>query len=178
MSTKPGEVQFASDAIQQYIIENLQGKDPLTTSSPNPIGSLNALEAIREAERVAREDVPPMFREQMTTVEEVIGIGGVHFFSNCEFLQRFSADGCEFDREELRKQIEDYAHLTDEELVENGLSENVDFAPFRVSNATLTVGFMNAFGIERIRAIEMNMAGGILLDSDFWSAAQPELDEQ
>ena len=166
--------QFASDAMQQHIIENIQGRDLLTASSPNPSGSVSALEAIREAERVARDDVPPLFREHMATVEKVIGIGGVHFSSNCEFLQRVSAEDCKFSREELRQQIEDYAHLTDEELVENGFSTSIDFARGRVSNAALTVGFMNVLSVENVRAIEMNMAGGILLDSDFWGTVEPD----
>jgi len=34
-----------------------------------------------------------------------------------------------------------------------------------VSSAALTVGFMNALGIDSLRAIEVNIAGGILLES-------------
>jgi exopolyphosphatase/guanosine-5'-triphosphate,3'-diphosphate pyrophosphatase len=166
--------EFANGAMQRFIIEKIQGKDLLTTPSPNPIGTLGVSWAIQEAERVARESVPPRLRAELETPEAVTGIGGVHFFSNCEFLQRFSADGCEFSREELLNQAYRYAHLTDRELVENGLSASVDFAPFRVSSAALTAGFMSALGIDRVRAIEMNMAGGILLDSDFWSTAQPD----
>ena len=73
-------------------------------------------------------------------------------------------------RENLLNQAYRFANLTDHELVENGLSKTLDFAPFRVSSAALTVGFMNALGIDSLRAIEVNMAGGILLESDFWSS--------
>ena len=161
--------EFASDAMKEYIVEKIQGKNFLTNPSPNPIGEQGVSMAIREAERVAREDVPATLREQLERREGIVGIGGVHFFSNCEFLQRFLADGCEFTREELLNQAYRYAHFTDRELVENGLAATIDFAPFRVSNGVLTVAFMNALGINRLRAIEMNMAGGILLDSNFWS---------
>ena len=73
-------------------------------------------------------------------------------------------------RENLLNQAYRFANLADHELVENGLSKTLDFAPFRVSSAALTVGFMNALGIDSLRAIEVNMAGGILLESDFWSS--------
>ena len=66
-----------------------------------------------------------------------------------------------------------HAHLTDQELFEDGRSTTVDFASGRVSNAALTAGFMNALDIDTVRAIEMNMAEAVLLDSAFWSTAQP-----
>ncbi len=164
--------KFANDAMHRFIFQRLQGKDPLTTASPNPIGRLGVSRAIHEAERVAREDVPAGLAKKLETLEEVVvGIGGPHFWSNCEFLRRFSADGCTFTREELLNQAQRLAALTDHELVEQGLSATLDFAPFRVSGAALTVGFMNALGMDKIRAIEVNMAGGILLESDFWMGA-------
>jgi exopolyphosphatase/guanosine-5'-triphosphate,3'-diphosphate pyrophosphatase len=159
--------EFANDAMQRFIIEVLQRKVPLTTSSPNPIGPVGVSQAIREAESVARRGLQSTFLRMPP--KSVIGIGGVHFSSNCELLQRYSADGCEFTREELLNQARRFANLTDRELVENRLSATLGFAPFRVSGAALTVGFMNALGIDRVRAIEVNMAGGILLESDFWS---------
>ncbi|OFW23158.1 MAG: hypothetical protein A3H27_10410 [Acidobacteria bacterium RIFCSPLOWO2_02_FULL_59_13] len=166
---------FANAAMHQFLIEVVQGINYRATASPNPIlkpGNDNDLSlAIQRAETAARVSVPAGLLERLRTVgTEVIGIGGVHFFSNCEFMRRFSADGCAFTRDELLDQLYRYAYLTDRELVEAGLSATLEFAPYRVSGAALTLGFMNAFGIEKIRAIKVDMGDGILIDPDFWDS--------
>ncbi len=162
---------FANEAMHRFLIEEIQGKDYGSTASPNPMLTSGLSRAMQRAETAARVNVPPGFLERFRAIGiEVIGIGGVHFFSNCEFMRRFSAEGCAFTRDELRDQAYRYAHLTDREIVDAGLSASIEFAPFRVSGAALTVGFMNAFGIDGIRAIQVDMGEGILIDSDFWGS--------
>ncbi|MEE8349167.1 MAG: hypothetical protein V3R94_06340 [Acidobacteriota bacterium] len=184
--TTPGSVagyrgNFANEAMQRFIIETLQGKDYPETKSPNPmlrpdtmIDQPNDLSrAIRDAEKAASQEVPAGLRDKLRApTTQVIGIGGVHFNSNCEFLRRFSSDGCEFTRQELLDQAYRYAHLTDQELFMEGLSASLAFAKGRVSGAALTLGFMNALGIDRVRAIKVDMGDGILIDQEFW--ARPE----
>ena len=174
---------FANDAMQRFLIEVVQGKPYPETKSPNPILRPNTRidqandlsRAIRQAENGAKRGVPAGLSDKLNTRKmEVIGIGGVHFNSNCEFLRRFSGDGCEFTRQELLDQAYRYAHLTDQELFERGFSATLDFAPYRVSGAALTLGFMNALGIDRVRAIKVEMGDGILIDPAFWA----KLDEE
>jgi len=170
---------FANEEMHRFIIEVLQSRNYRTTASPNPIlrpgtevNRPNDLsQAIQRAETAARANFPARLLERLRTLgSEVVGIGGVHYFSNCEFMRRFSADGCAFTRKELLDQTYRYAHLTDRELVEAGLSATLEFAPFRVSGAALTMGFMNAFGIGTVRAVETHMGHGILIEPDFWGS--------
>ncbi len=162
---------FANEAMHRFLIEVLQRRNYPGTASPNPIGPNDLSRAIQRAETAGRVNVPAGLLERLRTPGiEVIGIGSVHFYSNCEVMRRFSADGCAFTRDELRDQAFRSAYLTDRELVEAGHSATLEFAPFRVSGAALTVGFMNAFGIERVRAIEAHMGHGILIDPDFWDS--------
>lgn len=160
---------FAIDAMQRLIIQVLRGRDYQATPSPNPIGSVDLSRAIQRAENAAA-NAPLEFLERVRTLGRgVIGIGGVHFSSNCEFTKRFSANGCMFSRDELRNQAYRYADLNDNELVDGGFSASIEFAPFRVSGAALTVGYMNVLGIESVRAVKLDMAEGILVDPSFWA---------
>ena len=162
---------FANEAMHRFLIEVLQGRNYRGTASPNPIGPNDLSRAIQQAETMARVNVPAGLLDRLRTFGNgVVGIGSVHFYSNCEVMQRFSTDGCAFTRDELRDQAFSSAYLTDRELVEAGRSETLEFALFRVSGAALTVGFMNAFSIERIRAIEAHMGHGILINPDFWGS--------
>ncbi len=168
---------FANEAMHRFLIEVVQGQNYRETTSPNPILKLDSevdrvnefSQAIRKAQIESGGGIPPGLRERLRALQnEVIGIGGVHYFSNCELMVRFSEDGCSFTHEELRGQARRHAHLTDRELVEAGLSASIEFAPFGISGAALTVGVMNAVNIEQVRTIEVDMSDGILVDPDFW----------
>jgi exopolyphosphatase/pppGpp-phosphohydrolase len=164
---------FAHDAMQRFLIVSLQKKVYTTTVSPNPILSpgdhqqlSNGLsQAIRKAEMEANANIPNGLLKRLGSHgTEVIGIGGIPY--NCEFLHRLP--GCSFTKDELEEQAHRYGHLTDRELVDAGLSAGLAFAPFRVSAAALTVGFMNTFGIQKMRTMKVDMGEGILLNPDFW----------
>ena len=73
-------------------------------------------------------------------------------------------------REDLLNQAYRFANLTDHELVENGLSKTLDFAPFRGVQRCTHGWFHECSWDRQPSAIEVNMAGGILLESDFWSS--------
>jgi exopolyphosphatase/guanosine-5'-triphosphate,3'-diphosphate pyrophosphatase len=165
--------RFASEAMRRFIVEELQrrGYESGLLSDAAGTDRTEVLElAILQAAMAVDGDVSPAL---MTTLREpdstIIGIGGVHYYSNCELMRRFDAEGCTFTRGELLSQVRRHAPLTHRELVDRGCASTIEYAGFRVPGALLTLGFMNAFGIESVRAIKVDMADGILTDPNFWS---------
>jgi len=53
-------------------------------------------------------------------------------------------------------------------LVATGRASSLKYASKRITAGTLTVGFMKAFGFERVRSLKINMADGILIDPGYW----------
>ena len=168
---------FANEAMHEYVIGTLQGRDYRTTTTPNPVlpSRSSAADpdpltlAIRRA-REAATGVPARIRSAVAdSGADVIGIGGVHFYSNCEVLRRFSEGGCQYGRAELTAAITTAAHLTDAQLVAEGRSAEMDFAPYRVTGGALTVGFMRALGIDKVRTMRVNMCDGILVLPRYWT---------
>ena len=99
-------------------------------------------------------------------IPEVIGIGGVHVYSNCEVTKK--SPECDVDRDELQAEIMAHADLTDEQLVEAGRASSLTYASKRITVGALTVGFMKAFGFQRVRSLKINMADSVLVDSAYW----------
>ena len=162
---------FASEEMHRYIIEELQHRDYTRVNTPNPMGTDVLLAAVGRAAEVASESLPDSFAQAIRSnpASRVVGIGGVHFYSNCEVMTRLTGDGCRFGREELLHQISTNSHLTDSQLVGNGLSASIDYAPYRISNGALTGGFMQAIGLDSVRCLKVDMSDGILIDPTYWN---------
>ena len=122
--------------------------------------------AIRKAEEVAVTTTSEQQRARLRTAPLIIGIGGVHYYSNCEVTKQSA--GCEITREGLQSDILNHAHLTDEQLVAAGRADSTKYAPKRITAGTLTVGFMKAFGFDRLRSLKVDMADGILINPAYW----------
>lgn len=168
------EGRFANNAMQVFVVEQLQGHQSGTDISPNPILASNDKaildnhlhETIRKAEEVALTTTSAEQRTIFRRISTVVGIGGVHFYSNCEITHQ--SPGCELSKERLRADIFTHAELTDQQLVDAGRASNVNFASKRITGGALTVGFMQALGIERVRSLKINMADGILVAPAYW----------
>ena len=166
--------QFANDAMQEFVTEKLQQHPPGSDISPNPIltpgqkskPENHLLAAIRKAQEVAVSTTTPQQRARLRIVPLIIGIGGVHYYSNCEVTKR--PPGCEITREDLQKELLNHAHFTDEQLVAAGRAGSAKYAPKRITAGALTSGFMKAFGFERVRSLKVDMADGILVDAKYW----------
>jgi len=168
------EGQFANNDMQAFVTEQLQHKPRGSDISPNPIllpgdaakpdNHLRA--AILRAEEVAVSTSAAQQRAHMSTIPLIIGIGGVHYYSNCE-VTRQSA-GCEITRQGLQSDIFAHAHLTDEQLVAAKRAASIEYASKRITAGALTVGFMTAFRFERVRSLKVAVADGILINPGYW----------
>jgi hypothetical protein len=160
--------------MQAFVIEQLQRRPASADTSPNPMLALSDKDdpdnhvyaAISKAEQVALSTVTAEQRAHYRTIPLVIGIGGVHYYSNCEVTRQ--SPGCEITREDLQKDILDNAHLTDAQLVAAGRASSINYASKRITAGALTIGFMNALRFERVRSINVSMADGILIAPDYW----------
>lgn len=168
------EGRFANNAMQKFVIERLQGKPAGSDTSPNPMLAVGEKSkpdnrvhaAIRKAEEVAFATTLAEQRAIFRKIPLVIGIGGVHFYSNCEITKQLP--GCEITREKLQAEILAHADLTDEQLVATGRAGSIEYASKRITAGALTVGFMKALEFERVRSLKVDMADGILVDPDYW----------
>ncbi len=169
------EGRFANNDMQAFVIERLQGKPSGPDTSPNPMlapgekfnPKNQVFAAIRKAEEVAISTTSAQQRAIFQKIPLVIGIGGVHFYSNCEITKQLP--GCEFTREKLQAAILDHADLKDEQLIAHGRASSVEYAFKRITAGALTVGFMKALGFEHVRSLKIDMADGILVNPDYWN---------
>jgi exopolyphosphatase/guanosine-5'-triphosphate,3'-diphosphate pyrophosphatase len=176
-STKSFLGKYANeDALDHvYHLQNRQRQNRqrsnlnLEKNSPNPVGSEVARRAVKEFVAQAKNKLP---KELLDLIEvrdpQVIGIGGVHFYSNCEVTKRFTPEGCRFSLEDLISTINKTAELNDRELMEQGHASSSDFVRYRVIGALLTAGFMRQLGIEQVQTLQVNMSNGMLLNPEFW----------
>ena len=171
------EGHFASEAMLKFAIDEHPGRAYGSDSSPNPMLTQserskpenNLTRTIRKAEAVTRETISNLLMVRLTPEDRlVVGIGGVHFYSNCELVRKFSSEGCRFTRDELFARILADAGLSDEQLFAAGVCGSLEFCPYRITNGALTVGFMKVLGFERILTMKINMANGILLSTEHW----------
>ena len=144
--------KLASASFKKEIIANVQGRNPLLVETPNPIGYANSQKAVALARKRAFQTVPPAIKEKLANDPEVIGIGGVHYFS---VRKRVSKDDLVTLRE-IKQAAKTAVSLTDTQA-------GGDYASTDISNLLLVQGFMEALGIEKVKTGRINLADGILL---------------
>jgi len=168
------EGNFANNAMQSFVVDLLRRDGIAAEVTPNPILSFSEksnpdnrlFTTIHKAEEVALSTATAEQLARFRRLPEVIGIGGVHVYSNCEVTNQ--SPECDVDRDELQAEIMAHADLTDEQLVEAGRASRLTYASKRITAGALTVGFMKAFGFQRVRSLKINMADGVLVDSVYW----------
>ena len=149
---KIGAVSFA-----RYIIEKIQGKDIRKKNTPNPISSSEAVKAKNYAKSIARK-VPKIIRSRIACKNsEVIGIGGVHYYS---IRNQIKAEN-QYTIEELRRTLKKRLNMTDQQI-------GGPYAKTEISNLILVLAFMEELKIKKIRLKRINMASALLLTEKFW----------
>jgi len=146
---------MASVPFKNEIIRRILGKDPRTTTTPNPLGKL-AHDAVVLARNFAKNTLPPNFI--FKTPPKVFGVGGVHFHSvaeKCELKERYSVSM-------LEKCLEKRSNFTDAQLGEP------EYAATEVSNLALVLGFMQAMHFDEVVPINVNNAHGVFIYSKLW----------
>ncbi len=146
--------KLASVSFKNRII-HYQGRQ---RGSPNPIGHHTAKWAENLAKKIASVDVPEEIRDAISH-KEVIGIGGVHYFSIREQLQKpINSPYSSFD---LKKTINQRANWKDHKFQGN-------YKETEISNLILVKAFYDALNMKGVLPQKVNLATGVLLDDDLW----------
>lgn len=144
--------QIASVTFKNKVIEEILKKDSQKISSPNPLKAQSAA-ATELASKLAFEDVPKDMKEKFSRGDiEVIGIGGVHYYSVSGQLGKPET----FTSNDIKKIMVKRSMLTDEQLESK-------YAETEVTNLALVAGFMDALKIKQVMPAKVNLTDGLLL---------------
>ena len=145
---------LASVSFKNYILKEKN----LSRGTPNPIGLYTAVRVTNHAYMYAKKNISFEFKEDIKG-KEVIGIGGVHYYSI---------------RKQLKKQRQVPYSLFEVNSTSNTRVSWPDTkleSPYKeteVSNLLLVSGFMKALNINTVLPLKVNLATGVLFNSEMW----------
>lgn len=144
--------KMASASFKKHIIKEIQGKDPLKVETPNPMGQSVSNKAWKSAMEMAQSSVPDSIKSKIKQGAQVVGIGGVHYYS----VRGQTGVQSKYQIEDLNKALSKGSQMSDAEL-------KGDYSSTDVSNLALVKGFMKGLGIKEVMTGKINLADGILL---------------
>lgn len=162
--------QLASVSFKNFLIETIQKKSTLNSSTPNPITKKEAEKGLEFSQNHAKDFVQPEIKKTIKT-SLVYGIGGVlaislpkqilgqNSISNT--IENQNGLNLTITLKDIEKRIEMNLNKKDSEL-------NSKYAETDVSNLILVAGYMRALGIKEYFVGSVNNTSGILLDSTYW----------
>lgn len=159
-----GSLQFyldymASVSFKNAVIETIQKKNPATTSTPNPVSTVQVTQALAYIKAHAVVAVPPAIKKKIREDNVLMaGIGGVHYYAVPELIGERNPS---FTRDEVAQAIAQWTGKADEEF-------ESEYAPVRLTSLILVLGYMDALGIKEIRPLKINQADGLLTAREFW----------
>jgi len=150
---------MGSVPFKNYIIKDVQGKNPSLIQSPNPITEGDWKKADALARKMGRHALP-FIKEKVKIVEgSVVGIG--RLFGNS--VKPMGHDG-KITRKDLRAFIRESLNKTDEALGD-------PFANVNISNAILVLGVMKSLHIHEINIVETTSTKGIICYEPYWNSS-------
>ena len=150
---------MASVTFKNWILNSLY-KNPKTGNipkSPNPMRKEFSKKALVFATEYASQTVPKKIKE-LAKSRPVIGIGGVHIYNFPDQNGFFY----KLNKAELQSEIYRLKEYSDRSL---GHSQ---FAPMRVSNLIMVLGYMEALELEHIHVMKANNLLGLFLLNSQW----------
>ncbi|MCR9204408.1 MAG: hypothetical protein NXH75_07520 [Halobacteriovoraceae bacterium] len=146
--------KLASVSFKNYVLK----EKSLKRGSPNPIGSYSGVQSYNYAYSFAQKEVDIEIQQEAKR-REVIGIGGVHYYSVRMQLNR--KPNSPYSLYELLRESNKRVNWSDSKF--SGLYKETE-----ASNLLLVGGFMKALGIETVLPLKVNLATGILFDDTLW----------
>lgn len=148
--------QMGSVPFKNYIISALQGRDPDSVRSPNPISE----EELKMADGYARafgRRAYSVIKEKVQNGGTVVGIGRLFYNS----IRPLASEGGVITRAKLRSFVQQALDKTDEQL-------NDPFAHVDVSNCILALAVMKALHIQEVYPVETTTTKGLLVAPLYW----------
>ncbi|MBC74673.1 MAG: phosphatase [Halobacteriovoraceae bacterium] len=149
------EGKLASASFKKLVIRDVQNKDAKIVATPNPVTENNFIKAKAIVKSYALETVPQKIKDKLKSGAQVIGIGGVHYYS----VRRQANVKEEYSQAILQNTITSKLGKTDSEV-------GGDYASTDVSNLILVKGYMEALNIQKVEAYKINLADGVLLSGN------------
>lgn len=146
--------KLASVSFKNYVLEQ---KD-LRRGSPNPIGPYTGVQTFNHAFDTAKKEVDSEIKQEAKS-REVIGIGGVHYYSVREQLGR--KPGSPYSLYELLSESNKRVNWSDKDF--QGLYKETE-----ATNLLLVGAYMKALEIETVLPMKVNLATGVLFDDSLW----------
>lgn len=162
--------QLASVSFKNFVIETIQKKNKLNSTTPNPITKDEAEKGLEFAQNHAKDFVQPVIKKTINN-SLVYGIGGVLAISlPKQILGQNNLSNTTKNQNGLNliitlKDIEKRIQLN---LNKNDSELNSKYAETDVSNLILVAGYMRALGIKEYFVGTVNNTSGVLLDSTYW----------
>lgn len=153
---------MGSVPFKNYIIREIQGKDPAVVKSPNPMTEEEWLKADAKARELGRKAYPELKKQIRELDGSVIGIG--RLFANS--VKPIGTISGVITRDDLRAFIRASLNKTDEELGD-------PFASVNLTNCILVLGVMKALHIHEINIVETTSTRGLLSYAPYWTETFP-----
>ncbi len=148
----------ASIPFKNYVIKQIQKKDPDVVTTPNPLSQKELNEAESQARKLSKK-VDSLFKKKIGSPNtKVVGIGNIFAYGIHPLVGKKTS----FTLKELSQKVQHLKGKTDKDLGED------DFVNVAVTNPVLVLGFMQSLGITEMDIADINNADGALLHSAFW----------
>lgn len=148
------ESQLASVSFKDHLVKTIQRRP--AAASPNPISKSDSVAGTRYV-REQLAGAPAALKTFLAAKDtQVMGIGGVHFHS-----VRGQVGSDSYDQKAVGATLTKRLGLTDAQV-------GGDFPATDVSNLVLIGGTMEVLGIKDVTAVNVNLADGAMLHSEFW----------
>lgn len=151
--------QMASVSFKNAVIIIIQGKDVNQAPSPNPVSRDEVDRALQFVRTHAQLNMPSeLINRIQSGMLRIAGIGGVHYYAVPELLgRRFPY----YTRTQVRDALDQWTGKEDDDF-------KSPFAPSRLTNLILVLGYMEALEITRVYPFKVNLTHGVLVSPEFW----------
>ncbi len=147
--------KLASVSLKTKVV-NWQGKD---RGSPNPMGKYLGQKAVFYSADYAKEHVPNAIKEAITSGKEVIGVGGVHYYSLREQLNLYPHTP--YSLYQVEQALDKRVHFHDQQF-------QGEYKETEATNIALVLGHMKALNIRTVLPVKVDLATGLLFTERFW----------
>lgn len=143
----------ASVGFKDLVIQQIKQQNPDKVKSPNPMTQTEVQSAILAARKLARSVDRGIRETLLQPTTEVIGIGGVHWYS----VRGRTGAKDTFTQEDIRTALAKYVGKSDFDL-------NSNYAETEVTNLALVLGYMEELGVSAVHPMKVNLAVGAIIE--------------
>ena len=158
--------EYGSATIQEYVNAVLKNITSDITCSANPVELTHVTSIFGHVKKLIEKKISPELGDKILSRKTIIGIGGVHKYSNCELI--YGAPHCRYNTKDLYYAIEQYAGLTDQQLYDQGRCSEFKYCRDKITNAAMIYTLMTAMGKTEVQTAMATAKEGVMITPSFW----------